>query len=93
MISSGTLNFRLGVAQPNGYQISSYLPSVSLRDPKLPVTRELYISKDGTIDPPMPRLLAIHSAIAHILHLSTAGEYIDRILDHEEIGVRADGVI
>jgi hypothetical protein len=45
-----------------------------------------------TIDLPSERLLAIHYAIVHILHLSGAGEYIDRILrDMEEGIVRADG--
>lgn len=78
--------------QPHTYKIRSYLPPLLLRDPTLPVTRELYLSEDRTIDPPLPRLLAIHTAIAHILHLSAAGEYIDRLLrDQEEIGVKADG--
>ncbi|POR35982.1 Uncharacterized protein TPAR_03796 [Tolypocladium paradoxum] len=45
-----------------------------------------------SIDPPSPRLLAIHSAIAHILHLSAAGDYIDKMLqDMEENGVLEDG--
>ncbi|RYC58022.1 hypothetical protein CHU98_g8186 [Xylaria longipes] len=62
------------------------------RRPKLPITRELYLTSDRTIDPPSPRLLAIHSAIACILHLSGAGEYIDKIYrDMEEHGVQADG--
>lgn len=40
----------------------------------------------------MPRLLATHCAIAHILHLSAAGPYIDKILeDATEQDVRADG--
>lgn len=58
----------------------------------LPVTRTLFLAEDRLIDTPSPRLLAIHRAIAHILHLSGAGEYIDRILrDFEEKGVQADG--
>ncbi len=45
-----------------------------------------------TIDPPSPRLLAVHRAIAHILHLSATGEYIDTILcDLEYSIVLADG--
>lgn len=57
-----------------------------------PVTRELYLSEDRTIEPPLAQLLAIHSAIAHILHPSGAREYIDRIpRDEKEIGARADG--
>ncbi|OAX80986.1 hypothetical protein ACJ72_04674 [Emergomyces africanus] len=77
---------------PLTYTISSYLSPLLLRDPKLPVTREVYLSEDISIDPPLPRLLAIHSAIVHILHLSAAGEYIDRLLrDQEQIGPKADG--
>jgi hypothetical protein len=34
------------------------------------------------IDPPSPQLLAVHSAIAQILHLSAAGRYIDNILEN-----------
>lgn len=78
--------------RPHTYKISSHLPPLLLRDPTLPVTRELYLSEDRTIDPPLPRLLEIHSAVAHILHLSAAGEYIDRLLrEEEETGVEADG--
>ncbi len=36
--------------------------------------------------PPSERLLALHSAIGHILYLSGAGGYIDRILDDIENG-------
>ncbi|KAL8412951.1 hypothetical protein RB596_009488 [Gaeumannomyces avenae] len=58
----------------------------------LPVTRTLHLTADRNIDPPSPRLLAIHCAIGHILHLSGVGEYIDRIWrDAEEYGVRQDG--
>ncbi|KND87269.1 hypothetical protein TOPH_08098 [Tolypocladium ophioglossoides CBS 100239] len=45
----------------------------------LPVTRVLYLTADQSIDPPAPRLLALHRAIGHILHLSGSGEYIDDI--------------
>ena len=62
------------------------------RRPSLPITRELYLTPERTIEPPAPRLLAIHCAIARILHLSGAGEYIDKIYrDMEEHGVQADG--
>jgi hypothetical protein len=46
-----------------------------------------------SIDPPAERLLALHSAIAHILYLSGAGDYIEKILrDMEEGGVvKEDG--
>ncbi|RFU36171.1 hypothetical protein B7463_g157, partial [Scytalidium lignicola] len=77
--------------QPHTYRIETFLPSIVLRDP-LPVTRTLYLTETRTIDLPSPRLLAIHRAIAHILHLSAAGGYINRILkDMEEKGIQADG--
>ncbi|EEQ33750.1 hypothetical protein McanMca71_003902 [Microsporum canis] len=58
----------------------------------LPVTRKLFLSEERVVDAPSPRLLALHRAIAHILHLSGAGEYINRILrDFAETGVQADG--
>ena len=44
-----------------------------------------------TIDPPSERLLALHNAVAHILHLSGAGNYVDKILrDKETRIVRSD---
>src|SRR6266498_142500 len=46
----------------------------------LPITRELFITPDHSIDPPMPRLLAIHRACCLIMHLSGAGDYIDKVL-------------
>ena len=56
----------------------------------LPLVRTLFTHP--TIDSPSERLLAIHYAIAHILHLSAAGEYIDKVLrDMEEGIVRGDG--
>ncbi|OJD21108.1 hypothetical protein ACJ73_07555 [Blastomyces percursus] len=59
---------------------------------KLPVTRTLLLSPNHTIDPPSSKLLALHRAIATILHLSAAGEYIDRIIrDSEQLWVRNDG--
>ncbi|KAL8291067.1 hypothetical protein RB597_005569 [Gaeumannomyces tritici] len=76
---------------PHTYRIDafdSFIGGIS----GLPVTRTLYLAKNRSIDPPSPRLLAIHCAIGHILHLSGAGEYIDRIWrDAEEYGVRQDG--
>ncbi|DAA74380.1 TPA_exp: Uncharacterized protein A8136_3347 [Trichophyton benhamiae CBS 112371] len=58
----------------------------------LPVTRKLFLSDGKTIDPPSPRLLALHRAIAKILSLSGAGEYIDKLFrDLEETGVQEDG--
>jgi hypothetical protein len=83
--------------QPHTYRIDSFLPPVLVQGllPNLasfPVTRTLFLTPTRTIDPPSPRLLAIHCAIAHILHLSAAGVYIDQVLrDMESQGVRADG--
>ncbi|KAK7394090.1 hypothetical protein QQX98_013128 [Neonectria punicea] len=77
--------------QPYTYRIDMFGNRFFLGN-LLPVTRTLYLTESRTIDPPSARLLAIHNAIAHILHLSAAGEYIDKILrDLEEYGVRADG--
>ena len=60
--------------------------------PRLPVTRELFITPHRNIEPPMPRLLAIHRACCLILHISGAGEYIDKVLrDMEESTARSDG--
>jgi hypothetical protein len=78
--------------RPHTYRIASFLPALFLRDQPLPIPRTLYLSDNRTIDPPSHRLLAIHCAIAYILHLSAACEYIDRILrDAEELGVQEDG--
>ncbi|OJJ67709.1 hypothetical protein ASPBRDRAFT_34075 [Aspergillus brasiliensis CBS 101740] len=53
---------------------------------KLPVTVSLFLTPDRSVDPPSPQVLAIHSAIGRILHLSAAGEYInDYIRDLEEM--------
>ncbi|KAK2806384.1 hypothetical protein FQN51_007428 [Onygenales sp. PD_10] len=58
----------------------------------LPVTRELLLSPNCTINPPSVKLLVLHCSIAHILELSTVGAYIDRIIwDMEEVWVRSDG--
>ncbi len=81
-------------AEPHTYSIQSFL------DPRftpllLPVTRTLFLTPERTIDPPSPRLLAIHRAVARILHLSAAGGYIDQVLqdmrDAGERGAQADG--
>uniref|UniRef100_A0A0B7KKY2 HNH nuclease domain-containing protein n=1 Tax=Bionectria ochroleuca TaxID=29856 RepID=A0A0B7KKY2_BIOOC len=78
--------------QPHTYRISSFYPPTLLRDPAFPITRTLYLTGTRTIDPPSPRLLAVHRAIAHILHLSAAGDYIDKLLrDMDGKGIQADG--
>ena len=77
--------------EPHTYRINTFLPSEILGE-AFPITRTLYLTESQTIDPPSPRLLAVHNAIAHILHLSAAGEYIDKILrDWENCSVQADG--
>ncbi|KAK5635642.1 hypothetical protein RRF57_011354 [Xylaria bambusicola] len=77
---------------PHTYRIGSFLPEIIQRNQSLPVTRTLYLSHNQTIDPPSPRLLALHRAIAYILHLSAAGEYIDKLLrDMDGQGILADG--
>jgi hypothetical protein len=76
---------------PHTYRIETFLPSGIVRG-LLPTKRTLYLTEGRNIDPPSPRLLALHRAVAHILHLSAAGEYIDRILeDMETKNIRADG--
>ena len=63
-----------------------------MRDPLFPVTRALTLSPSRTIDPPDYRLLGVHCAIAHIMNLSGAGEYIEKVLrDMDEVDVKADG--
>jgi hypothetical protein len=76
--------------QTHTYRICSFLHPTIL--PGFPVTRTLYLSEDRTIEPPLPRFLALHRAIAHILHLSAAGDYIAEILrDLEWKDTKADG--
>jgi hypothetical protein len=74
------------------YKIDSVRQLQAFRGPILPVTRTLYLTPDHTIDPPSPRLLAIYRACAFILHLSGAGDYINKILrDMDEVDVKKDG--
>jgi len=74
------------------YTINQMAPVIFLTQ-TFPVTRTLF-DTDKTIDLPSPRLLAVHRDIALILHLSGAGEYIDRILkDMEYTMVKSDGPI
>ncbi|KAI1428899.1 hypothetical protein F5Y12DRAFT_799984 [Xylaria sp. FL1777] len=72
-----------GAREANTYRIDSFLPLFLARG-RYPVTRTLIEAQGNVIDAPVPRFLAIHRAIAHVLHLSVAGEYIDRIL--QDIG-------
>jgi len=74
---------------PGTYEIQAFRLFLAARA-HLPVRRTLF--SHPSIDPPSERLLALHSAIGHVLHLSGAGEYIDRILRNMEEGVvREDG--
>ena len=76
---------------PHSYRIDSTREGF-LRHPIFPVDRTLFLTETRTIDPPNPRLLAVHSAIAHILHLSAAGRHIDKILeDLDQKDIKADG--
>lgn len=77
-------------AEPHTYRIDTFLPPKVLQN-VLPTTRTLYQAKNRTIDPPSARLLALHCAIAHILHLSAAAEYMDKVLDDMDKIVRSDG--
>ncbi|KAI1113724.1 hypothetical protein F5Y14DRAFT_417060 [Nemania sp. NC0429] len=76
--------------QPHSYQIKTFYHRrlMRMRNLDFPITRTFYPADD----PPSPRLLAVHRAIAHILRLSGAGEYIDKLLrDMDEQGIQADG--
>jgi hypothetical protein len=81
-------------AEPHTYRIGSFLHPDIARG-MLPAARTVRLTESSTIDTPSPRLLAIHRAIGHILYLSAAGRYIDKILDDVEDpggqGVQADG--
>ncbi|KAK3384077.1 hypothetical protein B0T24DRAFT_72720 [Lasiosphaeria ovina] len=75
-------------AAPHTYRICTFLPWIANQ---FPITRTLFTHP--SIDPPSERLLTLHSAIGHILHLSAAGDYIEHILrDMEDLKVaREDG--
>ncbi|UPK90256.1 hypothetical protein LCI18_001191 [Fusarium solani-melongenae] len=89
-LNAMTLTQRLHRWFGHTYRIDAFIPEI-LGD-MLPIARTLFLTESRTIDPPSPRLLAIHRAVAHILQLSAAGEYIDSLLrDLEECGIRADG--
>ena len=61
--------------RPHTYRIQSYdLPLISAVPQA--ITRVLTLSP--TIDSPHPRLLAVHAAIARVLHLSSAGPHWSR---------------
>jgi len=74
---------RIANTPPNTYRIQTFLPFMA--GGRLPITRTLFTHP--SIDPPSERLLALHSAIGHILHLSGAGDYIQAILNDMGTGV------
>lgn len=79
------------VGESNTYPIDTFLPPALLNH-ALPVTRALFLTEARVIEPPSRRFLAVHRAIARILHLSAAGPYIDGILqDMEDQSIRVDG--
>ncbi|KAI1116698.1 hypothetical protein F5Y14DRAFT_406288 [Nemania sp. NC0429] len=81
-------------ATDHTYTIRTFYKQNYGRRALFPTTRELYLLPEGTmsIEPPSRRLLAIHRAVAHVLHFSGAGDYIDKIYrDMEEHGVQGDG--
>lgn len=82
--------FTADPSQPHTYLIETFL-SAQLH-PTFPIRRTLHLTADRNIEPPSPRLLAVHRAISMILHLSAAGEYIHKILrGMEEQTARCDG--
>jgi hypothetical protein len=71
------------------YQIDAFRPFLRARL-QFPIRRALF--SHTSIDSPLERLLKLHSAIGHVLHLSGAGGYIDEILrDMDDGMVREDG--
>ena len=73
----------------NTYEIKTFC-SIGPLSKILPKTKTL--RTHSTIDPPNPRLLALRSAIAKILHASAAGEYINKILRNmDDDMVQSDG--
>ncbi|KAM0259242.1 hypothetical protein ACHAQJ_003447 [Trichoderma viride] len=76
--------------KPHTYEVASFVPS-SMRK-VLPITRTLFPAENQAIEPPEPRFLAVRRAIAHVLHLSSAGQYIDGLLQNfNEKRVEEDG--
>lgn len=69
----------------NTCRIKTFLPAVMVLG--IPVTRELpRLPEDQSIPTSSSRLLAIHAAIAHILHHSRVGRYMNNILqDYDEL--------
>ena len=76
--------------EPHTYTIDTYFGEDLIEG--LPVTSQLRLTPERTIDPPSSRLLALHCAISRILHMSGAGVCIDKVLrDIGDNDVKADG--
>jgi hypothetical protein len=60
---------------------------LDIYDPYFPPNRRVtFVSYDGRYELPNPKLLEVHAAVARILHLTGAGEYIEKVLrDREDI--------
>ncbi|KAK3296222.1 uncharacterized protein B0H64DRAFT_432815 [Chaetomium fimeti] len=82
MFSNFQVFFEALSGREHTYRVQTFVEPYIM--PDLPVERTLYLSESRSIEPPLPRLLALHSAIAHILHLSGAGIYIDKIVKELE---------
>lgn len=64
---------------PHTYKIDNFVPLNMRRE--LPAIRTFRTEANGKpINPPEPRFLALRRALAHVLHLSSAGPYIDELL-------------
>ena len=71
---------------PHTYTINYIDPNRMFRIHRLPITRTLYATPNGSIEPPSPQLLKVHHSIGRILHFSAAGKYIDKFIqDMEEM--------
>lgn len=82
---SGRFEVSFECVGPHTYKIDYIKRDRLLRIVKLPVTRTLYLTPYHNIDPPSVDLLNIHHAIARILHLSAAGDFIDKFLRDMEM--------
>jgi hypothetical protein len=62
-----------------------------MKNPNFFLFRILYLIIIRTIDPSFFRLFAVYRSIARILHLNTAGDYINRILeDLDKINIKTN---
>ncbi|QMW36888.1 hypothetical protein G4B11_000124 [Aspergillus flavus] len=75
-------NFEIAFGHLGGhtYNIGYVNPQELLSLLDLPVTRILFITPDRSVDSPSVEFLKMHYAIARIMHMSGAGDYIDNDL-------------